>query len=120
MCRRVLLLDDDPRFRLKLELEVRRLGCEPASFARWSEALDYVERGPALDSIVTELALDGGPNGVSFAQMARRRRPELSVAFMTREQALVSVVDPNLGPVFLKDHGAERIAQAIFGAEPGL
>jgi DNA-binding NtrC family response regulator len=113
MARRVLVLDDDPRFRRKLELELRRLGHEPASFAHWSKALDYVERATALDSVITELSLGDGPNGVSFAHLARSRRPALSVAFVTREQALADHVDPSLGPVFLKDEGAERIAQAI-------
>jgi two-component system OmpR family response regulator len=113
MARRVLVLDDDPGFRRELELELRRLGHEPASFAHWSRALDYVEQAPVLDSVVTELSLGEGPNGVSFARMARRRRPEVSVAFLTREQALADQVDPRLGPVFLKHDGAERIAQAL-------
>ena len=33
MARRVLVLDDDPSFRRELELELRRLGHEPTSFA---------------------------------------------------------------------------------------
>lgn len=120
MARRVLVLDDDPGFRRKLELELRRLGHEPASFAHWSQALNYVEHASALDSVITELALGQGPNGVSFARMARRRRPDLSVAFITREQALAAQVDPRLGPVFLKDDGPERIAQAIVRSQAGL
>jgi len=110
---RVLVLDDDPGFRRRLETEFRRLGHQPAAFGHWSEALDYVEQADVLDSVVTELALGEGPNGVSFAHMARRRRPDLSIAFMTREEALAAYVDPHLGPVFLKNDGPARIAQAI-------
>jgi DNA-binding NtrC family response regulator len=120
MAIRVLLLDEDTGFRRELEVELRRLGHEAASFASWSEALDYVEQGSALDSMVTELALGEGPNGVSFAHMARSRRPDLSIAFMTRERALAEHVDPLLGPVFLKDEGPERIVRAILGAQPGF
>jgi DNA-binding NtrC family response regulator len=118
MNRRVLVLDDDARFRRKLEVELRRLGREPASFSSWSKALDYVERGTALESVITELSLGDGPNGVSFAHLARSRRPDLTVAFITREQALADHVDPSLGPVFLKDDGVERIAQAILEFAP--
>jgi DNA-binding NtrC family response regulator len=113
MAKQVLLLDDDPRFRWRLELELRRLGHEAASFASWSAALDYVEQAPDLDSMVTELALDEGPNGVSFAHMALSRRPGLNIAFMTREHTLAEHVDPELGPVFHKDDGPEQIVQAI-------
>jgi two-component system OmpR family response regulator len=120
MARRVLVLDDDPGFRRELELELRRLGHEPTSFAHWSEALDYLERAPDLDSVITELALGEGPNGVSFARMARRRRPDVGLAFLTREKALAAQVDPRLGPVFLKDDGASRIAQALLGPQAGL
>jgi DNA-binding NtrC family response regulator len=119
MAIRVLLLDEDTGFRRKLEVELRRLGHEAASFANWSEALDYVEQASVLDSMVTELALGEGPNGVSFAHMARSRRPDLSIAFVTREQALAAHVDPLLGPVFLKDDGPERIVQAILGTQLG-
>lgn len=118
IAKRVLLLDDDPGFRRKLEVELRRLGHEAASFAHWSEALDYLEHASALDSVVTELSLGEGPNGVSFAHMARRRRPQVSIAFMTRERALAAEVDPRLGPVFLKDAGPERVAQGILGVRP--
>lgn len=120
MAMRVLVLDDDPGFRRELEVEMRRLGHEPASFAHWSEALDYLEHAAVLDSVVTELVLGEGPNGVSFAHMARRRRPDLSIAFVTREEALAAQVDPRLGRVFLKGDGPARIAQAILGPHPGL
>ena len=116
MAIRVLLLDDDPAFRRELEAELRRLGHEAASFANWFEALNYLEQASSLDSMVTELALGGGPNGVSLAHMALSRRPDLSIAFVTREHALAERVDPHLGPVFLKDDGPARIAQAILGA----
>lgn len=115
MARQVLVLDQDAAFRRELERELRRLGHEPASFARWADALDYVEQAPALHSLVTELALGEGPNGVSFARMARRRRPEVGIVFMTREHELAAKVDPRLGPVFLKGDGAELIAQALQG-----
>jgi DNA-binding NtrC family response regulator len=118
MAIRVLVLDEDARFRRSLEVELRRLGYEPASFAHWSEALDYVERAPELDSVVTELALGEGPNGVSFAHMALSRRPDLNFAFVTREEALAAHVDPQLGPVFLKGDGPERIARAILESGP--
>jgi DNA-binding NtrC family response regulator len=120
MAKQVLLLDDDPRFRWRLELELKRKGHEAASFASWSAALDYVERAPDLDSMVTELALDEGPNGVSFAHMALSRRPDLNIAFVTRERALLEHVDPHLGPVFLKDEGPERIVQAILEGPTGF
>jgi DNA-binding NtrC family response regulator len=120
MAIRVLLLDDDPAFRRELEIELRRLGHEPASFAHWSEALDYLERATVLDSVITELVLGKGPNGVSFAQMARRRRPDLNIAFVTRERDLAAQVDPRLGPVFLKGAGPKRIAEAILGSQAGL
>jgi DNA-binding NtrC family response regulator len=120
MARRVLVLDDDPGFRRELEIELRRLGHEPASFAHWSAALDYLEHADVLDSMITELALGEGPNGVSFAHLARRRRPDLSIAFVTREQALAAQVDPRLGPVFLKGQGPRNIARAILPPQPGL
>jgi CheY-like chemotaxis protein len=115
MAKRVLVLDEDAAFRRELERELRKLGHEPAAFSRWAEALDYVEQAAMLDSLATELVLGHGPNGVSFARMARRRRPELGVVFMTREHELAAKVDPRLGPVFLKGDGALPIAEALQG-----
>lgn len=115
MAKRVLVLDDDAGFRRELERVLQRLGHETASFAHWSDALDHIEQAPALDSVVTELHLADGPNGVSFAQMARHRRPGVRLAFMTADRDLASRVDPGLGPVYLKAAGPERIGEALSG-----
>jgi DNA-binding NtrC family response regulator len=113
MTQRILLLDDDPWFRLDLERELVRLGQRPAAFDRWSDALDYIEGDEPLDVLVTELGLKAGPNGVSFARMARRHRPFMRLVFITEREDLIEGVDPELGPVMLKTIGPRAIAQAL-------
>jgi DNA-binding NtrC family response regulator len=114
MTQRILLLDDDPSFRRGLERELVRMGHLPASFASWSDALDYIEGDAPLDVLITELGLRAGPNGVSFARIARRHRPFMRLAFVTGRPDLAEGVDPDLGPVMLKSIGPQAVAQALF------
>jgi ActR/RegA family two-component response regulator len=113
MTQRILLLDDDPSFRQDLERELVRLGHAPESFDCWSDALDYIEGDDPLDILVTELGLKAGPNGVSFARIARRHRPYMRLVFVTGREDLAEGVDPDLGPVMLKAIGPQAVAQAL-------
>jgi DNA-binding NtrC family response regulator len=113
MTQRILLLDDDPSFRLDLERALLRMGHRPESFASWTDALDYIEGEEPLDVLVTELGLKAGPNGVSFARIARRHRPYMRLVFVTEREDLAEGVDPDLGPVMLKTIGPEAVAQAL-------
>ena len=110
----VLVLDDDLAFRRSLERELGRLGHEPAAFGGWSSALDFLDEGKPADVIVTALEFKkDGPNGVSFALMARRRRPSLKLLFIGPSADVADQVDPGLGVVALKEDGAEKIASLV-------
>ncbi len=110
----VLVLDEDGDFRSRLVGEMDRLGLEPVAFDAWSAALDHLDSGAPVELIITQLELPHpSPNGVSFARLARSRRPGVKLLFVSATREAAQWVDPRLGLVMLKSDGPEKIAEII-------
>jgi len=79
---RVLLVDDDDDVRDIAGAALRQAGYHVIEAANAAEALTIIDRGDAIDILVTDLVMPGMP-GSALAKEARLRRPGLPVMLMT-------------------------------------
>lgn len=110
----ILVLDEDSIFAGQLAGEMMRLGHEAVAFQAWPSALYFLDGPQPADLILTGLEFQAtGPNGVSFARLALRRRPGILVLFVAESVEVARKVDPRLGPVVLKSQGVSGIVDVI-------
>jgi PAS domain S-box-containing protein len=79
---RVLVVDDDDSVRDIAGAALRQAGYSVAEAKNAAEALAIIDRGDAIDLLVTDLVMPGMPGSV-LAKEARLRRPGLAVMLMT-------------------------------------
>jgi two-component system copper resistance phosphate regulon response regulator CusR len=86
---KVLLVDDDPKFRRYMTEGLRASGLECDAAADGREALALLEaaRGPGYDIVLLDVMLPE-QSGWEVLQDARRLRPELPVVFVTARDAV--------------------------------
>jgi DNA-binding NtrC family response regulator len=79
---KVLLVDDDEDVRIIAATVLRQAGCLVLEASNAADALTIIDRGDAIDVMVTDLVMPGVPGSV-LANEARLRRPDLPVLLMT-------------------------------------
>lgn len=79
----VLAVDDSEDLRTLVELHLTALGYRVVLAASGEEALEVLERTPAVRLLFTDLAMPGGMNGLTLIRRARERRPDLAVLMTT-------------------------------------
>ncbi|MGE5538869.1 MAG: response regulator [Gemmatimonas sp.] len=84
MTPRILLVDDEHAFRYATEKALRAAGFDVLAAPTPYHALDALEAdGPHLDLLLTDIVMPDGVNGFALARMARLRRRELKVLYIT-------------------------------------
>jgi len=78
----VLLVEDDPSIRLLITEVLKELGYASVEAPDGQAALALLESNTRLDLMVTDVGLPG-INGRQLAEMARERRPDLKILFLT-------------------------------------
>ncbi len=64
---------------------LRRAGHDVAGFSQSPPALDALEAAQRVDILITCMVfLEGTPHGVALGRMARHKRPDIKVLFITR------------------------------------
>ncbi|NYZ12169.1 response regulator [Azospirillum sp. RWY-5-1] len=79
----VLAVDDSEDIRTLVELHLSALGYRVVLAASGEEALDVLDRTPAVRLLFTDLAMPGGMNGLTLIRRAKERRPDLAVLMTT-------------------------------------
>ena len=79
---RVLLVEDDPQVRVLVRTVLEELGYRAAEAVDGQAALPILESEAPLNLLITDVGLPG-MNGRQLAEVARARRPDLPVLFMT-------------------------------------
>lgn len=114
MSLRILVIDDDEACRYLLERDLKAAGHEVVLQHDWTKVMDLLDGAEPFDVMVTDMRLPPGtPNGVSLAQMARKRRPHMRILFMTAFADLMAEAPSRIGPVFLKGDGFDPIIAAL-------
>ncbi|HXE76430.1 MAG TPA: PAS domain S-box protein [Candidatus Xenobia bacterium] len=79
---RVLLVEDETAIRILAAGILRRQGYEVLDAATAEEALAALDRGEAVDLLLTDVVMPG-MNGLELAEAALARRPEIKVVYMS-------------------------------------
>lgn len=79
---RVLLVEDDPQVRMLVRTVLEELGYKAMEAVDGPAALPILESDARINLLVTDVGLPG-MNGRQLAEIARERRPDLPVLFIT-------------------------------------
>lgn len=77
----VLIAEDDPMVRKYVTSQVDSLGYQTVSMPDGKSALELLWTGAKVDLLFTDIAMDGGMDGIELAVQARAMRPELPILF---------------------------------------
>src|SRR5271163_1080241 len=98
---RLLVIDDDPAFGDSTARVLRAAGFEVFLAPDHRLALEDLESTRPIDLLITDIVMPDRVNGVALSRMARMRRPELKVIYLTAYD-IPGVEDEAIGPVLRK------------------
>jgi CheY-like chemotaxis protein len=81
--RNILVVDDDTALGAALGRILERAGFNVAVATDFRSALEILESERPLDLLLTDIVMPGSVNGIALARMARLRRLELKVVYLT-------------------------------------
>jgi CheY-like chemotaxis protein len=79
----ILLIDDDEAFSYASAKALRNAGFEVSLAPDHRLALQILQSPQPIDLLITDIVMPGYVNGFALARMARMRRLELKVIYMT-------------------------------------
>jgi CheY-like chemotaxis protein len=80
---RVLFVDDDADFRYTVEKLLRQAGYEVVCANGYADALELLSTDSKISLLFTDIMMRKGINGFALARMARMRRPDLRLLYIT-------------------------------------
>ena len=80
---RILLVDDEDDFRYMAEKILRAAGYDVKVAGDYQKALDILAGPEPLDLMMTDIVMPKGINGFALARMARMRRLDLKLLYLT-------------------------------------
>lgn len=80
---RILLVDDEDGFRYAAAKALRDAGFDVADVSDHRGALNEISSDRKLDVLVTDVVMPNNVNGFALARMARMKRPEIKVIYVT-------------------------------------
>ena len=98
---RVLFVDDDQVFAEASAQVLRGAGYEVRIAPDYRLALEVLESNALVDLLVCDIVMPDRVNGLALGRMARLRRPELKIIYITGHD-IPGVEDEALGPVLRK------------------
>lgn len=98
---RVLFVDDDQVFAEASAQVLRGAGYEVQIAPDYRLALEVLESNALVDLLVCDIVMPDRVNGLALGRMARLRRPELKILYITGHD-IPGVEDEALGPVLRK------------------
>ena len=80
---RILIVDDQDEFRYAAEKALRGAGYAVKSVGNYQKALDIIVGPEPIDLLLTDIVMPQGINGFALGRMARMRRLDLKLLYMT-------------------------------------
>lgn len=109
---RILLVDDDLAFRAAAAGALRTAGFEVCVAPDYRLALEELESPRPLDLLITDIVMPDRVNGVALSRMARMRRHDLKVVYVTAYD-IPGVEDEAFGPVLKKPFDDDRLLSEV-------
>ena len=98
---RIQVVDDDPAFGDSTARVLRAAGFEVCLAPDYRLALEDLESTRPIDLLITDIVMPDRVNGIALSRMARMRRPELKVIYLTAYD-IPGLEDEAAGPVLRK------------------
>jgi PAS domain S-box-containing protein len=112
----VLIVDDEPTVRMLVGDTLAELGYQAIEVGDAASGLNVLESDARIDLLITDVGLPGGMNGKQMADVARRRRPDLKVLFITGYAENAALANGELEPgthIISKPFAIDRLASRI-------
>ena len=109
---RILLVDDDLVFGNAIARVLRAAGFEVFQAPDHRLALEDLESTRTIDLLITDIVMPDRVNGVALSRMARMRRPELKVIYLTAYD-IPGVEDEAAGLVLRKPIDEEQLITEV-------
>jgi CheY-like chemotaxis protein len=111
----VLIVDDDEPFREATASVLRGAGYHVWLAPDYRLALEILESDKPIDIFIADIVMPDRVNGLALARMARLRRPDISVIYLTGYE-IPGLATEALGPIIRKpvddDHLLDAVAHA--------
>jgi CheY-like chemotaxis protein len=109
----VLVVEDEPLLRLHAVSLIEDAGFDTLQAASSDEAIELLERTPAIKIVFTDIDLPGGMDGLKLAAAVRDRWPPVELV-LTSGHVKVSAADlPARGHFFSKPYDADRLIHTL-------
>ena len=99
--RHVLLVEDDEACLLAYSTALRRAGFDVSTATEFRVALEVLEADKPLDLMLVDIVMPESVNGIALSRMARMRRPNLKVVYVTG-YSIPGAEHEALGPILFK------------------
>ncbi len=109
---RILVVEDDPTFGQALCQVLAHAGYEAVFAADFRSALEVLEAEQPLHLLLADIVMPDGVNGLALARMARLRRRDLKVIYMTGYN-IPGMEEEALGPVLRKPINERLLIEEI-------
>jgi CheY-like chemotaxis protein len=120
---RILVVEDDATFGQALCKVLAHAGYETVFAADFRSALEALEAEQPLHLLLADIVMPNGVNGLALARMARLRRRDLKVIYISGYN-IPGVGEEALGPVLRKPidervliEEIERTLAAVYGSQ---
>jgi CheY-like chemotaxis protein len=110
--RHILLVDDDKVFGEAVGQTLRHAGFQVTVATNFTAALERLEAALPLDLLLADIVMPSGVNGVALSRMARLRRPDLKVLYLTGYH-IPGADREALGPILLKPIDDARLINEV-------
>ncbi len=108
----ILLVDDDATCCEAYSRVLRRAGFQVSVASEFRLALEILEADRPLDLLLIDIVMPGSVNGLALSRMARMRRKELKVLYVTG-YTIPGVDREALGPILLKPIDDDRLVLEV-------
>jgi CheY-like chemotaxis protein len=119
--KRILLVDDDEVFREATGAVLQAAGYEVRMAPDFRLALEILESDVTVDLFLVDIVMPDRVNGLALARMARLRRPEIKVLYLSGYD-IPGVKTEALGPIIAKPVSdellVERVSSALHDSSP--
>jgi CheY-like chemotaxis protein len=97
----ILFVEDDKVFAEALGKVLRNAGFEVSVATDFRTALEVLESERPMDLLLTDIVMPGSVNGIALSRMARLRRRDLKVVYLTGHN-VPGVEEEASGPILRK------------------
>lgn len=110
--KQILLVDDDETTRSAICQTLRKAGFGVTPAVGFQAALEVLETDQPVDVLVTDLVMPAGINGIALSRMARMRRRNLQVVYVTGYD-VPGAEREALGPILRKPVDAASLIRTV-------